>query len=201
MGYAHGVQWSEERILDAIKTMVDSLNISTMPTFAQMNDFFGDTRLSNAISKHKKSKYYAEILGLDIKKCETELGNQYEEICANFIEENLGMTCELTSVRFPYDILADRSVKIDVKVGRVFDNYGNSKYFTFNLEKKNQTCDIFVCYCIGSRGELTKTLVIPSYVLSGKKQLSIGVYNSRYDQYVDRWDILEKYRDFIKSTV
>lgn len=201
MAYAHGVQWNEERILEALKTMVVSLNMSTMPTCSQMNDFFGDTRLSNAISKHKKSKYYAEILGLDIKQCETELGKQYEEICANFIEEKLGMECELTSVRFPYDILADRSVKIDVKVGRIFDNYGNSKYFTFNLEKKNQTCDIFVCYCIGCKGELTKTLVIPSYILSGKKQLSIGVYGSRYDQYIDRWDILGKYRDFIKSTI
>lgn len=201
MGYSHGVVWNDQTILDEIKTMVDALNMSTMPTFSQMNNFFGDTRLSNAIAKHKKSKYYAAILGLDTKQSHTELGKEYEEICFNFIEENLGMECELTSTRFPYDILVERSVKIDVKVGRVFDNYGNSKYFTFNLEKKNQTCDVFVFYCIGTDGRIAKIFVIPSYVLSGKTQLAIGVFGSKYDRYIDRWDFLVKYRDFIKSAI
>ena len=133
---------------------------------------------------------------MEIKECESKFGDQLEDYCVLQIQEKLGLDGEKTKPRYPYDILVNRKVKLDVKASRIFDNYGNSKYYTFNLEKKDQTCDIFVFYCINQNNEIEKTLVIPSTVLSGKNQLSIGK-SSMYDKYIDQWRFISDYNKFM----
>ena len=83
-----------------------------------------------------------------------------------FVEfcESVHVTQSMSKAGYPYDILVNRNVKVDVKASRLFNNYGNSKYYTFNLEKKDQTCDIFVFYCINQNDEIERTFVIPSAV-------------------------------------
>ncbi len=201
MGYSHGKRWSEQEILDKIKYMVEELGMKTFPTHSQMDKFYNSCGLSNAISKRGGTQKYAEIMGLEIKKSETEFGERLEQYCLIEIEEKIDVECQKTNSRYPYDILVGRSVKVDVKASKLFSNYGDSKYYSFNLEKKDQTCDIFVFYCIGEDNSIEKTLIIPSVILSGKKQLSIGRFSSRYDLYEDRWDYIEKYYQFMKECV
>jgi hypothetical protein len=201
MGYSHGKRWSEQEILDKIKYMVEELELKTFPTHSQMDKFYNSCGLSNAISKRGGTQKYAEIMGLEIKKSETEFGERLEQHCLIEIEEKIDVECQKTNSRYPYDILVGRSVKVDVKASKLFCNYGDSKYYSFNLEKKEQTCDIFVFYCIDENNNIEKTLIIPSVILSGKKQLSIGRFSSRYGLYEDRWDYIEKYYKFMKECV
>lgn len=200
MGYSHGKQWSENEIVKTLKRMVETLGMNTMPTHSEMNNFFGTASVSNAVSKRGGSKHYANLLGLPIKQCESKFGDKIEDYCVLQIEDILGLSCEKTKPRYPYDILVDRSVKIDVKASRLFNNYGKSRYYTFNMEKKDQTCDIFVFYCINDMDEVERTLVIPSYVLSGKTQLALGI-KSMYDKYENKWEYIKKYNEFISNCV
>lgn len=196
MAYSHGQKWSEEKIVEALRFMIDKCGMNTMPTHSEIRDFFGDNALVCAMSKRNGTKYYAKLLGMEIKECESKFGDQLEDFCVFQIQEKLGLDGEKTKPRYPYDILVNRNVKVDVKASRIFNNYGNAKYYTFNLKKKEQTCDIFVFYCINQNNEIEKTLVIPSTVLSGKNQLAVGK-SSMYDKYIDQWRFISDYNKFM----
>ena len=149
MAYSHGDRGGEDVILEKIKELVEFTGQKTMPTHSEMFDYFGNTKLSNAISKRQGTNYYADKLGLELKNSESNFGFEMEMFCLTEIQKKLGIPCEKTVARHPYDILVGNAVKIDVKASKLFDNYGKAKYYTFNIEKKQQTCDIFVFYCIG----------------------------------------------------
>lgn len=190
--------WNEEKIVKALKEMIAVTKQKTMPTHSEIKEFYGNYKLTNAMRRIKGTKYYADVLGLEIKSCESNFGDKLEDYCLAQLD-NMGLFAEKTKVRYPYDILVERAVKIDVKSSRKFDSYHNSQYYTFNIEKKEQTCDMYICYCVDTDDKIEKTMVIPSYILSGKTQLSIGIKESKYDKYIDRWDLLIKYCNFVKS--
>ena len=106
--------------------------------------------------------------------------------------ENIGFRCELTSVRHPYDILVDDCVKIDVKSAKR-SKVVESDVFSFRLAKKQPTCDIYVAVCLDDKQAIEKIYVIPAHVMTGKTQLAIGVDQSKYDSFIDRWDIVRAY--------
>lgn len=192
--------WNDEKIIKAITSMTDSLKMKTMPTHSEMFDFFGDYKLTNAIRRNGGTKKFAKLMNLEIKKCESRLGDNYEMICANYLQEKFCYKVIQTAPRYPYDLLVENALKIDVKVGKLYTSKVDSKFYTFNLEKSNQTCDIFVCYCLDQSEKEEKVLIIPSYAISGITQLSVGK-KSRYDKYINRWDIIEEYVSFIKFMV
>ena len=196
MAYSHGQMWSEEKIVEALRFMIDKCGMDTMPTHSEIQNFFGNYALNSAMSNRGGTKYFAKLLGMEIKQCESKFGDQLEDYCILQIQEKLGLDGEKTKPRYPYDILVNRNVKVDVKASRLFNNYGNAKYYTFNLEKKEQTCDIFVFYCINHNDEIEKTLVIPSTVITGKNQLAIGK-SSMYDKYIDQWRFISDYNKFM----
>ena len=193
MGYSHGTQWTEKKIENAIKEVMKIANINTLPTHTQMDKITGSMALSNAVSKHGGSKYWADKLGLEAKPCESKVGYQYECECLSLLT-SLGYDCELTKARYPYDLIANGNIKIDVKCSNLYKCY-NGEFYTFNLEKSMPTCDVFVCYCVNN-DTVEKIYVIPSCVLSGKTQLSIGKSHSKYDKYINNWDIIFRYEDF-----
>lgn len=196
MGYAHGIQWDDKKIENGIKEVMKKAKINTMPTHTQMDKITGSMALSNAVSKHGGSKYWADKLGLEIKFCESKLGYDFECECMNKLN-SFGYDCELTKARYAYDILANNNIKIDVKCSNLYKN-DKVTYYTFNLEKSKPTCDIYVCYCVND-DIVQKVYVIPSCVLSGKTQLTLGVEKSKYDKYINAWSIVSKYDDFYKE--
>lgn len=198
MGYAHGFRWDETLIERAIKDVVEKAKIDCFPTHSLIKSVTGNCALTNAISKNGGSGYWAKKLGLEIKKCESRLGEEYELYCQKAIE-NLGFKCEKTPVRYPYDLLVEDGVKVDVKCGKLYHGK-QGDYYTFNLEKSKPTCDLFVCFCVDN-DVVQKFYVIPSFVLSGKTQLSIGKIGSKYTRYLLNWDCLQKYVCFLKQSV
>lgn len=197
MGYAKGVLWTREKIENAIKEVVKSLDINTMPTARQMDLYFGNSGLSNKISKCEGFRWWADMLGLNVKKSATSLGQKLEKELESFLIEKEGYECEQMPTNFPYDILVNNSTKIDVKSGHRIG--ANKDYYTFNLEKKSSTCDIYVCYCLDYDDSIKKVYVIPSVFLNGISQLSLGVNCSKYDIFKNRWDYIEKYNAFYEN--
>ena len=197
MGYSHGNKWTDEKIEDCIREIMVKNKLSTMPSTPTMSDFYKSHGLANAISKRGGFRYWANKLNIEMGKSCTNLGQKYESVLEEFLITKLDCECVQMTSQFPYDLLVNGCIKIDVKCG--FKVGTNKDYYSFNLEKKNTTCDLFVCYCLNDDESILKTYVIPSIVMQGKSQLSVGINSSRYDKYLDKWDNLYKYNNFYKS--
>jgi hypothetical protein len=196
MGYSHGISWNEKLIEKTLIGIVEKNKLKTFPTHKQMNEITGSMALTNAVSRHGGTRYWANKLGLEIKPCESKLGEDYEFKCMEFIK-HLGYRCEKMPVRYPYDLLVENNIKVDVKCGNLYKGAAG-EYYTFNLEKKKPTCDLFVCFCLNN-DRVEKVFVIPSCELSGKTQLSVGKIKSTYDKYIEEWDYLHLYDVFYDS--
>jgi hypothetical protein len=85
MGYTHGKEWNEENTKEAIMEIVNSLKLKHFPSKSQIIAFCGNNALANRISRSGGSKYYADLLGLEILYCESEFGNFFEELAIDEI--------------------------------------------------------------------------------------------------------------------
>ena len=203
MGYTHGKEWNEENTKEAIMEIVNSLKLKNFPSKSQIIAFCGNNALANRISRSGGSRYYADLLKLEIVNCESEFGNFFEELAIDEILENTGFLSIHTNVRYPYDLLTNGNIKVDIKASKKVKNKNaNFPYHSFNLEKREPTCDIFIFYCLDENMEIEKRVIIPSCLLSGKTQVGIGGL-SKWDAYIDKWeyfDMYNKFYDSVKST-
>lgn len=194
MGYNNtGIQWSEDMMKEKIYEIMNFYDIDRMPTHREMNEYLGSHSLSCYVSKHGGSYAVAENLGLGIKESETKTGIKYEKHAIYLLNE-LGFNCVHTGLNtFPYDILVDNCIKVDVKASNIV--YAReSKYFSANMGHDHHACDVFIFFCIEDN-IISKTYIIPSFILDGIGQLSIGYDKSKYDIYLDRWDIINKFKN------
>lgn len=196
MGYSKGTKWTKELIESSIREVIKGCDLNTMPTARQMDLYFGNSRLSNKISKTDGFNYWAEKLNLNIKKSTTSMGQKWEHKLEDLLTK-IGYKCEQMPTNYPFDILVNGCVKIDVKSSH---RVGKDKnYYTFNLEKKNPTCDIYVFYCLNYDETVRKAYVIPAVNLCGMTQFSTGIGYSKYDMYSDRWGYIKLFEDFYKG--
>ena len=189
MGYAHGKQYTPEEIKEAVFEVVAQLGLDRMPSKSEIEEYYGDMSLTNKISRSGGFYHLANIYGLEVKKSESYFGIKHEQLIREMLIAR-GFDAELTPTRAPYDILVDGRVKIDVKAGRIVKTNGCG-YYTFNLEKIMQTCDVYVVVTLNSDDTINKIYVIPASIMTGKTQLSIGIAKSKYERFVDRWDYIE----------
>lgn len=176
----------EERINEVRRAWL----LDRMPSRSEVEAYYGNSSLSNAISKSGGFYHWAEKLGLEIKKSETKLGYDIEVLAMKLLEDK-GYSCEKTSVCFPYDLLVNGSVKVDVKAARV-SKVRTTDVYSFRLAKPQQTCDVYVAMCLDEDDKPMKVYVIPAHIMHGKKQLALGVGHSVYDKYLNRWEIIEE---------
>ena len=187
-------KYSEDFIEREIKRVMVSLNIERMPSKAEIELVTQNTMLTNLICKTYGFYGWAKKLLLETKTSATQKGIKKEVECAEFLTD-MGMSVALTSVKFPYDILVENVTKIDVKVS---NGYTCSKgfWFSFNLEATMPKSDFYVFYCVSD--VCNKTIVLPAHIMNGKGQFSVGI-TSVYDEYIDRWDLVKKHVEFMKS--
>lgn len=196
MGHTHGTKWTSELIESEIKNVMKSLNINRMPSSHEIKIVTHNQGLINKISKTGGFYKWAQDLHLQIKGSETFTGKKYEKALMKNLEIQ-GWKVERMAVRYPYDLLVNENIKIDVKASKRYYYDGKNYFYTFNLEKRNPTCDIYICYCINDEDLTEKILIIPSLFIHFT-QLSIG-RKSKYDKYIDRWDFLKQYDYFYKN--
>ena len=195
MGYVHGTRWSEEMIENAIFNIVSTLGINHFPTHSEMMKVTGSNALSCKVSKSGGTRYWAKRLNLPIKQCESETGNDFELRAIEDIKENTGFESYQTKPRYPYDLVTNQNIRVDVKVSFPFTSKDGVTANTFNLEKSEPTCDIFVLYCLRSNGEVAKTLIIPACILKGKTQVGVGLL-SKWDWYDGKWNYFNDFAKF-----
>lgn len=199
MGYTHGRKWNDGDVESEIMNIVNTMKLDHFPTKKEMENFYGNKALSNKVSKSGGSRYYAGLLNLKIVSCESEFGNFYEEFAIDDIFEHTGMQSVHTNARYPYDILTDGNIKVDVKSSQKLKRKKSAfPYYSFNLEKREPTCDIYIFYCMNDDLHIEKTIIIPSCILSGKTQVGMGGL-SKWDVYSDKWEYFEMYRRFYNN--
>ena len=192
MGCTHGKMWTQEKITAEIISAMNKLEIDRMPTVSELKNI-NMNGLSCAISKSHGFEWWAEALKLPVKTSETGLGKKYEKIFADIVYEKLQYETQQMSMRFPYDVLVEDLVKVDVKCGFAYTNSNVCSFYTFNLETTNRKSDFLVCFCLNKDKSIHKTYVIPAIVMQGKSQLSVGIVASKYDKCIDRYDLITDY--------
>lgn len=193
----HGTKWTDEAIEKGILTVVTKLGLDRMPSQQEVNRFYGDYCLTNAVSKKVGWYTLAQRIGLPIKDSETYFGKKQEQL----VQEELisrGYEVRRMPQNFPYDLLIDDSVKIDVKSSRLYKGCAG-RFYSFNLEKPFCTCDIYVMRLLDDTSSLKDTLIIPSKDIPTNTQVSVGESTSKYYYYRDRWDYVEEYCSFFHS--
>lgn len=199
MGYAHGTAWSEELIREKILEVVSGLELDRMPSRKEVEFFCKNGSLSNAISRNGGWYHWAEKLCFDVKESETWLGKRHEKEIQEVLI-SLGYETARMSQNFPYDLLVDGCIKIDVKASKLYRGVAGS-FYSVNLEKAYSTCDIYIIRLLSDDGKAEKTLVLPSKFVAAQTQISIGEKSSKYYRFLDRWDYIESYSSFLESVV
>lgn len=194
MGYTHGMQWTDEKIKSEILKVQRVLCIDRMPTRSECEKVLGDTSLTNAVRRRFGWYHLAEIMGLPIKASETTTGKTVEAQVENMLKHR-GYRVKRMQQNFPYDLLVENCVKVDVKASRMYRGK-DASFYTFNLEKSCATCDFYVLVLLGDDDSILRTMVVPSCRVMFNSQISMGLENSKYHAYTDRWDLIREASDF-----
>lgn len=198
MGYSHGKRWTQESISKVVHDVMKALEIDRMPSSQECTEVLGDSSLSNAIAKRGGFYALAKELNLPIKKSETSLGKRMEALACEMLKSR-GFNPVQMSVRFPYDIFVD-GIKIDVKASHLYRGKMGS-FYAFNLEKKYDTCDIYILITLTEDNEVKDVFVVPSKFVVQNNQISVGGRQSKYNRFKDRWDYISDLSAYLSSVV
>lgn len=197
MGYSRGTRWTDELIREKIFEVKDALGLDRMPSRKECSDYFHNDSLTNAVTKRYTWYGLAEKYGLKIKESETYFGKTQESLAFEKLT-SLGFSVRRMSQNFPYDLLVNDCVKIDVKASHLYrGKCGN--FYTFNLEKPFATCDIYLLITLDEDNTETGTFIVPSKFVIANNQISMGEKNSRYKRFENRWDYITAASDFWES--
>lgn len=196
MSVSQRIQWSDDSIKSEVMKVKDALCLSRMPTRKECKDFYGNTALTGAITRRYGWYALANELGLPIKDCETTTGKMAEGLAEKLLAYH-GFTVKRMSQNFPYDILLNDCVKIDVKASKVYSGK-NGDFYSFRLEKPYATCDFYILLELNERDEIDRAMVVPSHHVMFNKQISVGMKDSKYHRYTDRFDYLRDASSFWK---
>ena len=188
-------------IVSELKHIINSLGLDHFPTHNEMIEYFGNRALTNKISKSGGTKYWAEVIGYPVKKdCESEFGDYFEIFSIQDIKEHTGFESYKNKVGYPYDITTNKHIKVDVKSSSIIENNQGYKYHSFNLEKKEPTCDLFILYCVDEENKIYKTYIIPSCCVYGQTQIGISAFGiSKWDKFIDRWSLFITFNKFYEK--
>ena len=196
MGYSHGTKWTDEIIKEKVLEVMEALELHRMPSRSECQNYFQDHALVNAISKRKGWYQLAREMGLPVKESETFFGKTHETLASETLVAQ-GYEVRKMSQNFPYDILVDDCVKIDVKSSRLYHGK-TGNFYSFNLEKHYATCDFYILYALPDEGE-ERVMVVPSKDVIAQNQISIGEVKSKYYVYENAWELIRLAVKFWKS--
>ena len=190
--------WTDEKVYSAIAKMIEETKITHFPTHKELNEFYCGCGLSAQISRRGGTRKWSKIFNLPVNNCDNIVfGNRYELQAIEDIKNETGYDSELTKERYPYDLFTNDLLKIDIKASKPLKGR-NIDAWSFNLEKRMPTCDIYIFYCVNATDEIVKRVIVPACAINGIKQVTIGLL-SKYDNYIERWDIIRYYSSFLSE--
>jgi len=195
MGYTHGFKWTDKLTKDKIYEVMRILSINRMPSASETELITKDASLSNRIAKTGGFVKWADKLGLEIKKSETQLGYKFEDIARELIEDK-GYTTKKMGTKYPFDFLINNTIRIDVKSAKAYMS-GGSRCHTVGISKKYATCDLYLIFALDEDENIERTFIIPGCDLK-VTSMNFGK-DSIYNIYLNRWDLFKKYNDFYNN--
>lgn len=197
MGYTNGIRWTDDLIKEKVLEVKNALGLDRMPSRKECSAYFHNEALSNAITRRYTWYELAGKLGLKVKESETYFGKNQESLACERLTA-LGYSVRRMSQNFPYDLLVNDCVKIDVKASHLYHGkFGN--FYSFNLEKPFATCDIYLLFTLDESNAETGTFIVPSKFVIANNQISMGEKSSRYHRFRDRWDYINAASEFWES--
>lgn len=197
MRYTHRVQYTEEDVAQKIMELANTFDPVRMPSRKEIEEYYGNTSLTNKIARSGGHYHWAKKLGLKTKNSDTKLGIYAESVVAEVLV-NANHDVQKTALKFPYDLLVDGCVKIDVKAANISYVHG-SKVRAYRLAKKQQTCDLYILCEVNDSGKVGDMYVVPSSMVSGQVQVEMGTASTIYEKYKNRFDLIDKMVGFYKS--
>lgn len=179
------INWTDELIASELMKIANQYDPPRMPSHSEMETFCGDSKLSNAITRRGGSKTWAEKLGLEWGDHETAAGVHGEEYIAKLLKD-MGHDVETTPTRFPYDLLVNKCVKIDVKSASTSHVRGYPVH-AFRIAKKQPTCDLYILY----EADTDSVYVVPAHRLHNQVQIVMGLDSKLYKPYKDAFSQIE----------
>ena len=68
----------------------------------------------------------------------------------------------------------------------------NGSFFTFAIHKPFITSDVYILCCVHDKANVVY-YIVPSVVIPYNTQISIGMENSKYNTFINRFDIIDEY--------
>lgn len=187
-------KWTDELIRERVLEVIEALNLDRMPSRKECEDYYHNGSLTNAISKRYGWYNLAREMGYEIKESETGFGKLFERKAGEYLK-SCGFEVRKMAQNFPYDLLLNDCVKVDVKASKLYrGELGN--FYTFNLEKPYATCDFYLLLTVDDDNTINRKMVVPSNQVISNNQISVGEHKSKYHQYTDRIDLLETASSF-----
>ena len=188
------MKWTDENIMQGIAAIAEQFEPKRMPTNREVINASGGYALSNAIQKHGGYEYWAKRMGLKQVRSDTKMGIECERKVASILRD-AGHNVEETSVKYPYDLLVDDCVKIDVKTANESSVHGYPVY-SYRIAKPQQTCDFYIC-C--EKSEKENMFVIPAHICKGQKQIVMGRETEKYSYYRNAFFLIDDTVNHYKS--
>ena len=187
------MKWTEQTISNAILSIANQFDPPRMPSNSETKAMYGNCALSNAICKNGGYRYWAKRLGLEHGYSETIVGVKGEEHIAELLR-SIGYHVQTTPTKFPYDLLIDGCVKVDVKSANTSYVKG-CPIHAFRLAKKQQTCDLYILY----EADTDAVYVVPAHKLHGQVQVEMGLESRMYRPYKDAYALIGELVDAYKA--
>lgn len=189
--------WNQTEIEKAIKNFINT-DVDANLKFPSAKLLRSKKRadLENAINRSGGFIYWRKKMGYDEQNISSVIGWGGEEIVKQILT-SMGYKVEKQTSTSFYDFVVNDCVRIECKFSNVYRGK-TGEYFSFNLERKEKDCDIFIIVCKYKNTSL-KILVIPHIKVFNQKQISVGLENSKWDCYENKFDYIDKYEKFYKG--
>lgn len=197
-----GRKWDDSKCIEKIQEAVDYFKTlqDYFPTTKQIIDFCGDTGLTNYIFKNFGKIYkLAEKNNLPLKDSGYAIGLKGENILESKLKE-LGYQVNKEPTTCIYDFTVNNYVRVDCKYSTVYHGK-NGDFYSFNIEDSHPDCDIFICIFEDECTKNNRFLVIPHVFVFNQKQISVGIYNSKWFYFENRFDYINRYEQFCKGVL
>lgn len=143
---ANRKQWTDDMI--AARIMENYNATGKMPTVSYLRDS-GQNDLSVQITRNGGFKHWAERLGLKREPSDSDTGWDGEIEVENLLKSNGYKVQRSLAVKWPFDLLVDGMLRIDVKAAR-YAEYGPCRGWFYRIGKAPQA-DLIALYQLDTK--------------------------------------------------
>jgi len=178
---------------DAVAILVNlGAQLGRMPSRSEMDSATGSSALSNRVSKNGGFSHWAKRLGLPLKQSDSKTGWDGEVLVCKILQTQGFATERSGPVKWPFDILVEGVVRVDVKSAN-YAEYGPCKGWFYRIGKTPQA-DVILLFQID-----TSDCYILPWTIVPRTNITIARDGGKYRMFLNRFDLLRKLVDLRTS--